>query len=76
MTNLFDQFGGSGGGMPNMMNNRCVGAGNPGTVVIPQMSASCPAYVKEEIRALTPGEQGILGKGYHMDKLWEINDND
>ena len=57
-SNLFDQFGGGGGGGASGVSG-AMGSGGPGTVVIPQMSASCPSNMKEEQRT---GEQGYLGE--------------
>ena len=56
-SNLFDQFG--GGGVTSIVGG-VTGSGNPATVVIPKMSTSCPANVKEEMRTLTP--EGLLGE--------------
>ena len=57
-SNLFDTFGGGGptGGTSGMST---IGSGNQ--MIVPQMSTSCPANVKNEIGVISPGDQGMIG---------------
>ena len=58
-SNLFDTFGG-GGATPGGTNGMgSMGSVTP-TLVVPQMSASCPANVKNEMGIMSPG-----GNDYH-----------